>query len=102
MSVSNKNKERIVTGISEVHLAELEHQEFKNKKELLEKFGKIETICQSVYNYEFLITEGFKEKANNTFECIRECVKIAEGYPYVRSLETKENMFHLILTKEKK
>lgn len=71
-------------------------------KEKLEKFGKVETICQSVYNYEFLITEGFKEQARNTFKCIEECVAIAEGYPYVKSLITKENMFHLILTKEKK
>lgn len=74
----------------------------EEEKKILGKFGKVETICQSVYNYEFLITEGFKEEANNTFECIRECVEIAEGYPYVKKLVTKENMFHLILTKEKK
>jgi hypothetical protein len=68
----------------------------------LQKFGKVETICQSVYNYEFLITEGFKENARSTFKCIEECMTIAEGYPYVKSLLTKENRFHLILTKSEK
>jgi hypothetical protein len=74
----------------------------EEEKKMLEKFGKVETICQSVYNYEFLITEGFREQATNTFECMNTCAKIAEGYPYIKTLNTKENRFHLILTKLKK
>lgn len=102
MSISNKNGDRIIIGISEFHLAELENQEFKNKIENLKKFGKVETICQSVFNYEFLITDGFSQNALNTFSCMEVCMEIAEGYPYVKKCITEDNKFNLILTKEKK
>jgi hypothetical protein len=68
----------------------------------LSEFGKVVTICQSVYNYEFLITDGFSQKAKNTFSCMEVCMEIAEGYPYVKKCITEDNKFHLILTKEKK
>ncbi|OCB77980.1 hypothetical protein [Flavobacterium crassostreae] len=71
-----------------------------DKDKLLE-FGKVVTVCQSVFNYEFLITDGFSHKFKNTMACIEVCIEIAEGYPYVKKCVTEENKFHLILTKKK-
>lgn len=102
MNISNKNGEKIIIGISEVHLAELEHQDSENKKKILSEFGKVETICQSNNNYEFLITDGFSQNFNNTMKCMGICLEIAQGYPYVKKCITEDNKFHLILTKEKK
>ncbi|MDI6033999.1 ASCH domain-containing protein [Flavobacterium sp. LB2P84] len=73
-----------------------------NDRDKLSEFGKVVTLCQSVFNYEFLITDGFSGKATNTFACMEVCMKIAEGYPYVKKCITEDNKFHLILTKEKK
>lgn len=73
-----------------------------NDRDKLSEFGKVVTVCQSVYNYEFLITDGFSQNARNTFSCMEVCMGIAEGYPYVKKCITEDNKFHLILTKEKK
>lgn len=73
-----------------------------NDRDKLSEFGKVVTICQSVYNYEFLITDGFSQNMNNTMACMEVCIEIAEGYPYVKKCITEDNKFHLILTKEKK
>lgn len=73
-----------------------------NDRDKLSEFGKVVTVCQSVYNYEFLITDGFSQNMNNTMACIEVCIEIAEGYPYVKKCITEDNKFHLILTKEKK
>jgi len=68
----------------------------------LEKFGKLETICQSVYNFEFKITVGFSGTINDNLELQKICSKIAFEYPYISKLRTEKNLFHLILTKLKK
>ena len=73
-----------------------------NDRDKLSEFGKVVTVCQSVFNYEFLITDGFSQNMNNTMACMEVCIKIAEGYPYVKKCITEDNKFHLILTKEKK
>lgn len=73
-----------------------------NDRDKLSEFGRVVTVCQSVYNYEFLITDGFSQNARNTFSCMEVCMEIAEGYPYVKKCITEDNKFHLILTKEKK
>lgn len=73
-----------------------------NDRDKLAEFGKVVTLCQSVFNYEFLITDGFSQNMNNTMACMEACIKIAEGYPYVKKCITEDNKFHLILTKEKK
>lgn len=78
-----------------------ETKECNDSDKLLE-FGKVVTVCQSVYNYEFLITDGFSQNMNNTMACMQVCIKIAEGYPYVKKCITEDNKFHLILTKDKK
>jgi hypothetical protein len=70
-----------------------------NDRDKLSEFGKVVTICQSVYNYEFLITDVFSQNINNTMACMEACIKIAEGYPYVKKCITEDNKFHLILTK---
>lgn len=73
-----------------------------NDRDKLSEFGKVVTLCQSVFNYEFLITDGFSQNARNTFSCMDVCMGIAEGYPYVKKCITEDNKFHLILTKDKK
>jgi hypothetical protein len=73
-----------------------------NDLDKLSEFGKVVTICQSVYNYEFLITDGFSQNMNNTMACMKICIEIAKDYPYVKKCITEDNKFHLILTKEKK
>jgi len=73
-----------------------------NDRDKLSEFGKVVTLCQSVYNYEFLITDGFSQNMNNTMACMEVCMEIAEGYPFVKKCITEDNKFHLILTKEKK
>ncbi len=68
-------------------------------EDLLKKFGKIEIVSQSENGFEFKITEGFKNKLDNTLECINVCRGIAENYPHVKYLNSRENKFHLILKK---
>lgn len=65
----------------------------------LEKFGKIETVCQSAYNYEFKITKGFSGKINDTMKLLGICKEQAQEYPIVKKCVTGENLFHLILSK---
>lgn len=65
----------------------------------LEKFGKIETVCQSVYNYEFKITKGFSGKIDDTMELLKICKEEAKEYPIVKKCVTDKNLFHLILSK---
>lgn len=65
----------------------------------LEKFGKIETVCQSVYNYEFKITKGFSGKIDDTMELLKICKEEAKEYLIVKKCVTDENLFHLILSK---
>lgn len=69
-------------------------------REELEKFGKVEIMCQSVYNYEFKITAGFSGKANDTFKLMKLCIEEAEGYKNVSECKTDKNLFHLILSKK--
>jgi hypothetical protein len=65
----------------------------------LEKFGKIESICQSVYNYEFKVTKGFSGKINDTINLLKICKQEAEQYSIVKKCVTDKNLFHLILSK---
>lgn len=53
--IKNKNGERIIRWISEVHLTELEHQEFKKQKQMkLQDLSKKKTVMikpQGLINY---------------------------------------------------
>lgn len=83
-------------------LKDLIEKALETNKQKLAKFGKVETVCHSSGNYEFLITKGFSQNAKNTFNCMEVCLEIAEGYIFAKKCVTEENLFHLILTKEKK
>ena len=65
----------------------------------IEKYGKVDTICQSVYNFEFKISKGFTGKLEDTLELMKLCKEEAEGYSVVKKMESKEDLFHLILSK---
>ena len=64
----------------------------------IEDFGKVVENCQSVYNYEFKITDGFSGKMEDTMELMAICKKEAEGYSIVKKMNTDVNLFHLILS----
>lgn len=74
-----------------------EPREITEKK--LSKYGNVKTLCQSVYNYEFEITEGFSGKIEDTLALMGLCKKIAEGYGIVKKCQTDKGLFHLILSK---
>lgn len=63
----------------------------------IEDFGKVVEFEES---YEFKITDGFSGKANDTFELMKICSEIAQGYNHVKRLRSKENFFHLVLIKK--
>jgi len=65
----------------------------------IEDFGKVVENCQSVFNYEFKITEGFSGKLEDTIELMSICKQEAEGYTIVKKCVTDKNLFHLILSK---
>lgn len=85
--------------LSPVMIQETKECEARDK---LAQFGKVVTVKQSDNDFEFLITDGFSQKAINTFSCMEECHNIAGDYPNVKKCVTEDNMFHLILTKDKK
>lgn len=79
----------------------MENLSYEEQKKSLSKFGKVKTICQSVYNYEFVISEGFDSSVDNVMAFIDIAKKIAgERYDKIESFDPIENGCILILTKK--
>jgi hypothetical protein len=67
--------------------------------ENLKKYGNLLIAEQKEETFEFKISDGFSSKAENTFNCMKDCMDIAIDYPYIDKCITEENNFHLILKK---
>jgi len=92
MSIKNKNGESIIRGISEVHLAELEHQQFKNKNKMkLEDLKNKKTVMikpKGLINHRKMwVTETQKGFTISNFGK----VKIA-GNEYLYEINTQEDL----------
>jgi hypothetical protein len=68
--------------------------------EILNKYGRVRT-CKIVHDdvATVVITDGFKENAITTLECLKDCTEIFPDHTHLETMVTEENFYLLVLVK---